>query len=83
MTVVTTVSYISYRRVVTTVSYISYRSAYCSIFSSSNNKLVGLNGRNFNVSFTSNVLVEVMVFIFYSDEVPTDVKSGPVTRHKN
>ena len=44
-----------------------------------------LNGRNINVSFTnnSNVPVEVMVFIFYSDEITIDVKTGLVTRHKN
>ena len=44
-----------------------------------------LNGRNVNVSFTdnSNVPVEVMVFIFYSDEITIDVKTGLVTRHKN
>jgi hypothetical protein len=44
-----------------------------------------LNGRNINVSFTnnSNVPIEVMVFIFYSDEITIDVKTGLVTRHKN
>ena len=44
-----------------------------------------LNGRNINVSFTNNsdVPVEVMVFIFYSDEIAIDVKTGLVTRHKN
>jgi hypothetical protein len=44
-----------------------------------------LNGRNINVSFTnnSNVPIEVMVFIFYSDEITVDVKTGLVTRHKN
>jgi hypothetical protein len=44
-----------------------------------------LNGRNINVSFTnnSNVPVEIMVFIFYSDEIAIDVKTGLVTRHKN
>ena len=44
-----------------------------------------LNGRNINVSFTnnSNVPVEVMVFIFYSDEIAIDVKTGLVTRHRN
>jgi hypothetical protein len=44
-----------------------------------------LNGRNINVSFTnnSNVPIEVMVFIFYSDEIAIDVKTGLVTRHKN
>jgi hypothetical protein len=44
-----------------------------------------LNGSNINVSFTnnSNVPIEVMVFIFYSDEIATDVKTGLVTRHKN
>ena len=31
----------------------------------------------------SNVPVEVMVFIFYSDEITIDVKTGLVTRHKN
>ena len=44
-----------------------------------------LNGRNINVSFTnnSNVPVEIMVFIFYSDEVTIDVKTGFVLRHNN
>jgi hypothetical protein len=44
-----------------------------------------LNGRNINVSCTnnSNVPIEVMVFIFYSDEIAIDVKTGLVTRHKN
>jgi hypothetical protein len=44
-----------------------------------------LNGRNINVSFTnnSNVPIEVMVFMFYSDEIAFDVKTGLVTRHKN
>ena len=44
-----------------------------------------LNGRNINVSFTNNsdVPIEVMVFIFYSDEIAIDVKTGLVTRHKN
>jgi hypothetical protein len=44
-----------------------------------------LNGSNINVSFTndSNVPIEVMVFIFYSDEIAIDVKTGLVTRHKN
>ena len=44
-----------------------------------------LNGRNINVSFTnnSNVPIEVMIFIFYSDEITIDVKTGLVTRHKN
>ena len=44
-----------------------------------------LNGRNINVSFTnnSNVPIEVMVFIFYSDEIVIDVKTGLVSRHKN
>ena len=43
------------------------------------------NGRKFNVSFTntSNVPIEVMLFIFYSDEISIDVKTGLVTRHKN
>jgi hypothetical protein len=42
-------------------------------------------GRNINVSFTnnSNVPIEVMIFIFYSDEIAIDVKTGLVTRHKN
>jgi hypothetical protein len=31
----------------------------------------------------SNVPIEVMVFIFYSDEITIDVKTGLVTRHKN
>jgi len=47
-----------------------------------------LNGRNhhsINVRFTnnSNIPIEVMVFIFYSDEIAIDVKTGLVTRHKN
>ena len=44
-----------------------------------------LNGRNINVSFTnnSNVPIEVMVFIFYSDEVTINVKTGHVLRHNN
>jgi hypothetical protein len=44
-----------------------------------------LNGRNTNVSFTnnSNVPIEAMIFIFYSDEIAVDVKTGLVTRHKN
>ena len=44
-----------------------------------------LNGRNINVSFTnnSNVPIEVMVFIFYSDEVTINVKTGLVLRHNN
>ena len=44
-----------------------------------------LNGRNINVSFTnnSNVPIEEMIFIFYSDEITIDVKTGLVTRHKN
>ena len=43
------------------------------------------NGRKFNVSFTntSNVPIEVMLFIFYSDEISIDVKTNLVTRHKN
>jgi len=44
-----------------------------------------LTGRNINVSFTnnSNVPVEVMIFIVYSDEITIDVTTGFVTRHKN
>jgi hypothetical protein len=44
-----------------------------------------LNGRNINVSFTnnSNVPIEVMIFIFYSDEIAINVTNGLVTRHKN
>jgi hypothetical protein len=44
-----------------------------------------LSGRNINVSFinNSNVPIEVMIFIFYSDEITIDVKTGLVTRHKN
>ena len=44
-----------------------------------------LNGRNINVSFTnnSNVPVEIMVFIFYSDEITINVKTGLVLRHNN
>ena len=30
----------------------------------------------------SNVPIEIMVFIFYSDEVTMDVTTGLVTRHK-
>ena len=43
-----------------------------------------LNGRDINVSFThnSNVPIEVMVFIFHSDEIAIDVQTGLVTRHK-
>jgi hypothetical protein len=38
-----------------------------------------------SVPFTnnSNVPIEVMVFIFYSDEITIDVKTGLVTGHKN
>ena len=38
-----------------------------------------------DVSFTnnSNVPIEVMVFIFYSDEVTINVKTGLVLRHNN
>jgi hypothetical protein len=44
-----------------------------------------LNGRNINVSFTnnSNVPIEVMIFIFYSDEITINVTNGLITRHKN
>jgi hypothetical protein len=44
-----------------------------------------LSGRNINVSFinNSNVPIEVMVFIFYSDEIAINVTNGLVTRHKN
>ena len=44
-----------------------------------------LNGRNINVSFinNSNVPIEAMIFIFYSDEIALDVTTGLVTRHKN
>lgn len=44
-----------------------------------------LSGRNINISFTnnSNVPVEIMVFIFYSDEVTIDVTTGLITRNKN
>jgi len=44
-----------------------------------------ITGRNINISFSnnSNVPIEVMVFIFYSDEITIDVKTGLVTRHKN
>jgi hypothetical protein len=44
-----------------------------------------LNGRNINVSVTnnSNVPIEVMIFIFYSDEIAINVTNGLVTRHKN
>jgi hypothetical protein len=44
-----------------------------------------LSGRNINVSFTnnSNVPIETMIFIFYSDEIAIDVTNGLVTRHKN
>jgi hypothetical protein len=37
-----------------------------------------LNGRDINVSFTNNVPIAVMVFIFYSDEITLDVKTGLV-----
>ncbi len=49
------------------------------------NAAVKLNGRNINVSSTNNfnLPVEVMVFIFYSDEIAIDVTTGLVTRHKN
>jgi hypothetical protein len=38
-----------------------------------------------HVSFTnnSNIPIEVKVFIFYSDEIAIDVKTGLVTRHKS
>jgi hypothetical protein len=44
-------------------------------------RIFKLNGRNINVSFTnnSNVPIEVMAFIFYSDEIAFDVKTGLVT----
>ena len=44
-----------------------------------------LNGRNINVSFANNfnVPVEVMIFIFYSDEITIDVKTCLVTRYEN
>ena len=44
-----------------------------------------LSGRNINISLSnnSNVPVEVMVFIFYSDEVTIDVTTGLITRNKN
>jgi hypothetical protein len=44
-----------------------------------------LNGRYINVSFTnnSNVPIEVMISIFYSDEIAIDVKTGLVPRHEN
>jgi hypothetical protein len=37
------------------------------------------------VSFTDNfnVPIEVMIFVFYSDEIAIDVKTGLVTRHEN
>ena len=40
-----------------------------------------LNSRNINVSFTnnSNVPVEGMIFILYSDEITIDVEAGFVT----
>ena len=47
------------------------------------------NGRNVNVSFTNNSnvantsTIEVLVFVFYSDESSIDVKTGLVTRHQN
>jgi hypothetical protein len=46
---------------------------------------VFLNGRHINVSFTnnSNVPIEVKVFLFYSDEIAIDVKTGLVARQKN
>ena len=44
-----------------------------------------LNGRNINVSFTNNskVPIELMIFIFYSDEISINVATGLVNRHKN
>jgi hypothetical protein len=44
-----------------------------------------LNGRNMNVSFTnnSNVPMEVLTCIFYSDEIGIHVKTGLITRHTN
>ena len=41
-----------------------------------------LSGRNINVSFTnnSNVPIEVMIFIIYSDEVVINVKTGLITK---
>ena len=60
-------------------------SKWCYVNVERGNAVDELNGRNINVSFTnnSNVLIEVIVFIFSSDEIAIDVKTGLVTRHKN
>jgi hypothetical protein len=41
-----------------------------------------LQPRNINVSFTnnSNVPIDVIIFTFYSDQLPTDVETGIVTK---
>jgi hypothetical protein len=46
---------------------------------------IKLNGRIINVCFTNNsdFPIEVMVFLFYSDEIAIDVQTGLVARHKN
>jgi hypothetical protein len=48
-------------------------------------KLNGRWRRNITVSFTNHscVPIEVMVFMFYSDQVSIHVKPGLTTRHKN
>jgi hypothetical protein len=37
----------------------------------------------FLLLITLNVPIEVMIFIFYSDEIAINVTNGLVTRHKN
>jgi hypothetical protein len=37
----------------------------------------------FSYTNHSNVPIEVMAFIFYSDEISINVETGLVTRHKN
>ncbi len=41
-----------------------------------------LQARNVNVSFNykSNVPIDVMIFIFYSDELVIDVETGIITK---
>ena len=42
-----------------------------------------LQPRNINISFknTSNVAIHILVFIFYSDQLVIDVKTGIVTKY--
>ena len=63
--------------------FISFIGIYSPLNVERGNAADKLNGRNINVSFTnnSNVPVEVMVFIFYSDEVTINVTNGLVLRH--